>query len=277
MKLLLVVFLLFSSSSYAGVSTDPLTFHYDEYSKSLHSDKIAVINWHSKDGIKRFESSKYKDDFFRLAHHFKYQHQPSTCGIASAVTVISAIYEAKKEKMPLASVWPITFNGKTYGLEYRIVDENNNFFNDATDKILDRRAIVMRYPHNINTGEFMGGIDMEELVKMIQAHKIKANITYVTKDTPDELDKFRIILKNTLQSPKSFMIGNYNRSYAGIEMGGHYSPIVAYDEQSDSVLIMDIATHKNPWIWVDLEDLYKSMHSKNYAKTNYRGYIIIKV
>ena len=75
-------------------------------------------------------------------------------------------------------------------------------------------------------------------------------------------------------SDREFLLLNYDHSYKSL-MGGHFSPVAAYDEKSDSVLILDIAAHRNPWIWINLSDLYQAMNTQNYAKTANRGYLII--
>lgn len=267
--------LLGSSTAFAVKNTSPLSFSYDEYEVSAYSKKNAVVNWNSEDGIKRLNNSKYKDDFYRLAHHVKYQEHPATCGIATAVSVLGAIYEQKGIKMPLVASYPISINGETVGLEYKTWNEDV-FFNDSTDKIVDRRSVMMKYPRDVKNGKFMGGIDMSELAKMLKIHNVSSKITEVKEVTSDGIEKFRNIVKSVVMSKEKFVIANYNRGYQSMEMGGHYSPIAAYDQESDSILILDVAGHKNPWIWVSVEDFYKSMNSKNYAGTNYRGYMIVQ-
>ncbi len=265
----------FATSAMAQVNTNPLTFSYDQYAPSSYSKKVEVINWNSEEGIKRLERSKFKADFFRLAHHVRSQEEPSTCAIATAVTVTRAIYELQDKKMPLVKSIPINFNGTTVGLEYRTIDEKT-FYNEATDKIVDRRAIVMQYPKDAKTGAFMGGVDMEELAKMLKVHGVKAKVTHVATSTNENVDSFRKIVKEVVNDKERFLIANYFRGYQGIEMGGHFSPIAAYDEASDSILILDIAGHKNPWIWVSIADFHKSMNSKNYAGTEFRGYMVLR-
>lgn len=263
------------SSAFAAKNTNPLTFSYDEYAESAYSKKLAVVNWDSEEGIAMLDRSKYKGDFYRLAHHIRYQEQPSTCGIAAAVSVLGAIYEQQGKKMPMVTSWAIPFNGKVVGLEYRTWNESN-FFNEATDKIVDRRAIIMRYPHDVKTGAFMGGIDMHELAKMLKVHNVSVNLVEVKDTDQDSVEKFRNTVKKVVMNKDQFLIANYHRGYQGIEMGGHYSPIAAYDQEGDNILLLDVAGHKNPWIWVSLEDFYKSMNSKNYAGTQYRGYMILE-
>jgi hypothetical protein len=159
-------------------------------------------------------------------------------------------------------------------LEYRMLNEDN-FFNDATDKIVDRRAVKMMYYHDVKNKQFMGGIDMEELVKMFKVHGVKANATQVKQVTDAGINSFRDLVKKVVNSKDQFIIANFNRSYQNIIVGGHYSPIAGYDQDSDSVLLLDVAAHKNVWIWVKLEDFYRSMNSSTYSGKDHRGYILV--
>ena len=248
-----------------------MTFHYSEYPKSAYSDKVAVTNWDSKEGIERFSRSEYKGDFFRLVHHFAPQPNPAACGQAAATVVLSAVYELNNKPMPVVEEWPIVIGDKKYPLQYRIFNEGN-FFNEATDKILDRKAIYMKMTRK--DGSFGGGIDIDELQKMLEVHGVKSKLVYANEYDEKTLVRFRELVKETVNSDKKFLILNYDHSYKNL-MGGHFSPVAAYDEKSDSVLMLDVAAHRNQWIWIDLSDLYHAMNTKNYVGSNYRGYLVV--
>ena len=251
--------------------TKSFTFHYDKYPESTYSKQVAVINWDSKEGIERFERTEFKGDFYRLAHHFKPQINPAACGQAAATILLSAIYEENQKPFPVIEEWPVTINDTKYPLQYRLFNETN-FFNSETDKILDRRAISMKLTKT--DGKFGGGIDIEELQKMLKIHGVKSKLINVEKYSDEDLTKFRDLVKETVNSDKKFLLLNYDHSYKGL-MGGHFSPVAAYDVKSDSVLILDVAAHRNPWIWINLSDIYHAMNTKNYAGTSYRGYLIV--
>ena len=56
-------------------------------------------------------------------------------------------------------------------------------------------------------------------------------------------------------------------------MKGHFSPLGAYDVESDSVLVMDVAGFKNGWYWVPVKDLYAAMNTLDGSV--YRGWLVI--
>lgn len=248
-----------------------VTFHYSQYPESPYSKQVAVVNWNSQEGIARFERTPIKGDFYRLAHHFKPQNNPVNCGQAAATVVLSAIYEMNKTPLPIIEEWPVTLGDKKYPLQYRLFNETN-FFNESTDKVLDRRTISMKLTKA--DGSFGGGIDIDELQKMLKIHGVKSKLTNVESFSEEKLNSFRELVKKVVNSDKEFLVLNYDHSYKGL-MGGHFSPIVAYDEKSDSVLMLDVAAHRNPWIWINLSDVYHAMNTKNYAQTAYRGYLVV--
>ena len=70
------------------------------------------------------------------------------------------------------------------------------------------------------------------------------------------------------------MLINFDGKKVGLKTGGHVSPLVAYNQEHDSVLMMDVAGHKNGWYWVKINDLLRAVNSKD--GDNYRGYLVIK-
>ncbi len=248
-----------------------MTFHYQKYPASAYSKEVAVVDWNSPEGIARLERTTYKGDFYRLAHHFKPQINSANCGQGAATVVLSAIYELNHKPFPVIEEWPITIGDKKYPLQYRLINETN-FFNEETDKILDRKAISMKITKK--DGTFGGGIDIDELQKMLKVHGVKSKLVTVDKFSDEKLSNFRKLVKEIVNSDKEFLLLNYDHSYKSL-MGGHFSSIVAYDEKSDSVLMLDIAAHRNPWIWINLSDIYHAMNTKNYAQTAYRGYLVV--
>jgi protoporphyrinogen oxidase len=77
-------------------------------------------------------------------------------------------------------------------------------------------------------------------------------------------------------SKNGFVIVNFLRRALGEEIGGHISPLGAYDEKSDRFLILDVARYKYPPVWVKTADLFDAMNtpdSDNDNKT--RGYVLV--
>ena len=52
------------------------------------------------------------------------------------------------------------------------------------------------------------------------------------------------------------------------------SLISAYQQDSDEVLVLDVALHKNQWQWVAVSDIVSAMNTLD-DKT-YRGYLVVQ-
>ena len=71
-----------------------------------------------------------------------------------------------------------------------------------------------------------------------------------------------------------FLIVNFDGQTMGASTHGHISPVAAYDENSDSVLVLDVAGYYNPWYWAPVEHLYRAMHTLD--GEHYRGYLVVE-
>jgi hypothetical protein len=69
----------------------------------------------------------------------------------------------------------------------------------------------------------------------------------------------RYELKSALIDPYARVMINYDRKALGQVGGGHFSPLGAYHEKTDSFLIMDVAKYKYPPVWVGAATLYAAM------------------
>jgi len=81
--------------------------------------------------------------------------------------------------------------------------------------------------------------------------------------------------KNNKTQRNEFLVVSYSRKTLGQTGSGHFSPVAAYDETSDSVLILDTARFKYGTHWVSLQLLFDAMLPIDPATTKSRGYILI--
>ena len=87
---------------------------------------------------------------------------------------------------------------------------------------------------------------------------------------------FRQIVLKVCSQNKDTLVVSYSRKGLGQTGDGHYSPIGAYDEASDSVLILDVARFKYPPHWVKVADLYESMRYLDKTTNKPRGYMLLQ-
>ena len=80
-------------------------------------------------------------------------------------------------------------------------------------------------------------------------------------------------LTANLVTRNDFVLVNYARKSLGQEGGGHISPLGAYDERSDSFLIMDVNPNRAPWVWVETDALIAAM--RTFDTVENRGYLLV--
>ncbi|MDO8644563.1 MAG: phytochelatin synthase family protein [bacterium] len=235
-----------------------------------------VVLWNSLEGLNRLERSEYKTDFYQLAGNFQPQINPLYCGIASSVIVLNAI-RLEKGKAPnqpeLEVQKPEVLGGDK--MSYTIYSQQT-FLNQETDKIKPRRIIDLKNSTPQNTHDeasFSPGLGLGDLGKMLRYYKTRVKIQYADQEPEKGSRRFRKVLKKVLRDKDHFLVANFYGKALGLKTGGHISPVAAYDASTDSLLLLDVAAHKNPWHWIPLVDFYKSMNTK--GGNEFRGYLVV--
>jgi len=87
------------------------------------------------------------------------------------------------------------------------------------------------------------------------------NLAPKGSDRLTDASQFRGLLKSNLLKPASALIVNFDLKVVGYddpEVGGHFSPLAAYNELEDMVLIADVWPY-TPIAWVPTEKLFQAM------------------
>ncbi len=117
------------------------------------------------------------------------------------------------------------------------------------------------------------GTTLDQLGALVAYHGLNGEVHHAGDET---LDAFRANASEALSARDHYVIINYLRKALGQEIGGHISPLAAYDEKQDRFLILDVARYKYPPVWVSAADLYAAMNTPdivNGGKT--RGYVLV--
>jgi hypothetical protein len=133
-----------------------------------------------------------------------------------------------------------------------------NFFTDEASQIRSQFAVML------------GGMALPELAGLLNAYGLRVSVKHINEVS---ITEFRSAVKANLTNENDYLLVNYQRQGLGQGRVGHISPLAAYDEQTDSVLIMDTAAHKYPPTWAPLEALYSSMQTIDSATDKMRGYV----
>lgn len=224
--------------------------------------------WNDAEGLKKLERSKFKNDFYQLVNFYQPQENPLFCGIATTTMIRNALDYGNISSQKTGEV----ANSKGGRISYNLYSQKD-FFNDQTEIIKKRAVIELKEPI-AGTKIFDAGLSLGDFVKMLQVHNLQGDLTRVEKNDAENFAKFRQILQNVLSEKSAFLVANFDGKVLGKATRGHFSPIVAYDEESDSVLVMDVALHKNQWYWVAADKIFAAMNTKD--GDNYRGYVVVK-
>src|ERR1700689_1528335 len=205
-----------------------------------------LSGFRTHDGEVYFAESDAREAYFPLASNFLTQKTQAYCGVASIVMVLNAL------GVPAPPVPEYT--------PYRTFTQDN-VLNEQTDAVLPREVLARQ------------GMTLDQIGGILATQPVKAEV-HIASDSP--ADEFRQLAMSYLGEPGHFVIVNYLRKAIGEEIGGHISPLAAYDGKADRFLILDVARYKYPPVWVKASDLFDAMNTTDAVNDNMtRGYILI--
>jgi len=244
-----------------------LTFSNAVFATEINNQ---IENWNSAEGIKRLERSQFKNDFYQLANFYQPQINPLYCSAATGTMILNALnYGNIPSNKDFEIHRPESAGG---GVSEFHLHSQQTFFNEKTN-LVKKREIIDLKEQNAQK-KYDAGLSLLDFSKILaQAYHLKTKLIYAEKNDEKSVTKFRETLKKNLAENKHFIVVNFDGKILGQKTGGHISPITAYDEESDSVLILDVALHKNQWFWAPVSQLFVAMNSKD--DNTYRGYLVI--
>lgn len=226
------------------------------------------VYWHSPQGIIRLSNSHHKADFSRLSNQFQNQVDGLTCGPTTGAIILNALYLGQTKSLPKT-----TFN-ETYrkhlspNYDPRVARYTpESFMNEKTQKI---KSLSQLYGQPIN-GQRDFGLQIRQLHNIFLAHRVNSQLRVVDKNLSDQQARQELIAN--LGREGDYVIINYKRSALNQKGGGHISPLGAYDENTDSFLIMDVNSSKYHWVWIKSTKLIQAM--RTFDTVENRGYLLI--
>jgi len=200
----------------------------------------------SAEGRKLFTNALaegYSSSYFPLAEQFTTQAEPAYCGISTLIVVLNAL-----------SIDP----GRVWKGPWRWYSE------EMLDCCVPLSTVQKE------------GITFEQLMCLGKCNGASVKSKF---GSDVSLDEFRSIVKritsNPDSAPLSFLICSYSRRTLGQTGDGHFSPIGAYNEESDKVLILDVARFKYPPHWVSLDLLHEAMQQIDKTTGKSRGFAVL--
>ena len=215
-----------------------------------HADTLTLppnlTDLNSEEGQKFFLESGSFTAYFPIADNFVTQKTQAYCGVASIVMVLNA----------LGVPAPTTPEYQPYH-----TFTQDNLLDDKTDAVLPRDVLARR------------GMTLDQLGKLLAMQPVTVEVHHAADAS---LDAFRAAARDYLATKGRFVLVNYLRKALGQEIGGHISPLAAYDANADRFLILDVARYKYPPVWVKASDLFDAMNTTDAANDNMtRGYVLV--
>ena len=232
---------------------------------------VVLVGWDSEESARRLSRSAHKRDFFPLSNNFVSQDNRIFCGPASSAIVLNALRLGRKEGLPedrrSIAKGELAWLPKGYNPFFGKYTPRN-VLNDRTKK----RIEVLGKPIDIGGKPRPDyGLQLRQLAQVLRAQRLDVTIR-VEDDNADGGTIRREIARN-LATGDDYVLVNYARKSLGQRGGGHISPLGAYDEASDSFLIMDVNPNRAPWVWVEADDLIGAM--RTFDTVENRGYLLI--
>ncbi len=208
-------------------------------------EKPAIIYWDSAEGIALRSHIPVDADYWSLVSNFAVQNTQTFCAVASAITVLNSL-PIQKPVDPIYAPYPYF--------------TQNNFFSPAVTKVINPKTVLS------------SGMTREQLAETFIQHGAK--VESIAGDSVDN-DSLRTLLQNALGDDGRFVLINYARAVFGQVGGGHWSVLAAFDEQSDRVLILDVAKYKYAPVWVEINLLKQAIATIDSTSQKARGLLIV--
>ena len=215
-----------------------------------HGDMLPLpenlTGFSTHDGEVYFGESDAHEAYFPLASNFLTQKTQSYCGVASIVMVLNALGVPAP---PVPEYEP-----------YRTFTQDN-VLSVRTDAVLPRETLARQ------------GMTLDQIGGILGTQPVKADVHHASDSSVDE---FRRLASAYLGEPGHFVVVNYLRKALGEQVGGHISPLGAYDAKADRFLILDVARYKYPPVWVKTADMFAAMNTPDAANdSKSRGFVLV--
>lgn len=229
-----------------------------------------LVLFASDEGLTRLARSTAKADFPALANQFEAQSNAAFCGPTTAAIVLNAVHgrnnDLPRDRSRLRAD-DLKFVPGGFDLTVPRFTQDN-----VIDKGLKTRSQVLGEPVLINGKSIQDfGYQTRQMDEMLRLNGLTTRLVIVDDGKPEA--DIRTDLIQNLSTPGSYVIVTYKRSAVGQQGGGHISPVGAYDQLSDSFLVLDVNPSSAGWVWMPTSVLVKGM--RTFDTIENRGYILV--
>mmetsp|Transcript_4394 Transcript_4394/g.7337 ORF Transcript_4394/g.7337 Transcript_4394/m.7337 type:complete len:318 (-) Transcript_4394:344-1297(-) len=215
---------------------------HDDVSYPYYLDTPAAFAWIGEDA--EFQ------DFFAMQKGCDAQPTQVYCSAASLACVLNSLLD--DSELPTDPIYS----------PYTYATADDMFFgNDSATCVNDN---VVRMDEDFN-GVWLApyGLTLDQATELVKCNIDTALYTVVGVHVDESVtvDEVRADFITAIEEKGGRVFINFHRSAIGQDGGGHFSPVVAYNEDHDAFLVYDVAKYKFPPYWVPAEDMHAAMQT----------------
>jgi len=228
-----------------------------------------LVPFASDEGLARLSRSDAQVNFPALANQFEAEYNGAFCGPASAAIVLNAA-KGRSPDLPRDKS-----RFRADDLKYLPTGVDLGLPRFTQDNVLDKgpktRAQVFGEPVKIDGKQVRDfGFQLRQLDALLEANGLDTRLVIVDDNKP--VEDIRADLVDDLKRRGDYVI--VQRKAVGQQGFAHISPLGAYDDQSDSFLVLDVNPASASWVWMPTATLVKGM--RTFDTVENRGYILIE-
>ncbi|KAL9654402.1 hypothetical protein ABK040_010429 [Willaertia magna] len=242
------------------------------YQRDLPKSLIAFSSMEGREIFKECLNENNLHAFFPLIEQFHTQSEPAYCGLGTLVMVLNSL------KIDPNRLWKYPWRWFSEELldccvPLDIVKKEGLTLEQFQCLARCNNAICeLHRPQQSSLEEFRNAIKnsiKSNNPEIIFSDNSTNNNTTNTTNNNNQIEQQQ-------QQPPSFVVVSYDRQSLEQTGSGHFSPIAAYNEKKDMVLVLDVARFKYPPYWTTVEMLWKSLFPIDSSTGLSRGYFVLK-
>lgn len=216
----------------------------DETAPAQAADRVVYID--EDDGWQRVLAAEHNRDYFILNSYVESEKFLTFCSIASMAAVLNSL-DMERPLDPVRYPYPFF--------------TQDNLFILANQQVRTFEDVVTK------------GLTLAEIGMFLEHLLVRPKVHFASDMT---IEQMRAVVREGLDSREKRVVVNYDRAVLGQNGAGHVSPIGAYDAETDSVLVLDVARYKYPPAWVPFPVMFRSMQSVDSGSNRSRGIVVVE-
>ena len=212
---------------------------------SFQPDSFDLIELDSNEGQELLANSSCSLNYDLLSKNIQAQDTFNYCGVATIVMILNAFASNSTHSL----------------LDFPSITTQKSVFENRIKPTLFLNKVFL-------------GLTLKQLKQLFETYSLKTTVYYAEESL--SLERFRDLSASNLNKPNSFVIVNYWRRSLNQKGWGHISPLGAYNSEVDSFLILDVARHRYPSVWVKTKILYSAMRIREFSFFGKpRGFLVV--